>query len=127
MDDAFTLFERHGRGIHALRLHGEFVPPVTVACRERRNTTRRGAAARRAGIRRGLVGGEQHSRSPVGSTRPLRGAAAVAGIGATPYYKRGTSPHSALRLTLEAILAARADAGGGHRPGRACHRVPRAH
>jgi len=41
----------------------------------------------------------------------LRGAAAVAGIGATPYYKRGTSPHSALRLILEAILAACADAG----------------
>jgi len=41
----------------------------------------------------------------------LRGAAAVAGIGSTPYYKRGTSPHSALRLTLEAILAACADAG----------------
>jgi hypothetical protein len=41
----------------------------------------------------------------------LRGAAAVVGIGSTPYYKRGTSPHSALRLTLEAILAACADAG----------------
>jgi acetyl-CoA acetyltransferase len=40
----------------------------------------------------------------------LRGAAAVVGIGSTPYYKRGTSPHSALRLTLEAILAACADA-----------------
>jgi acetyl-CoA acetyltransferase len=43
--------------------------------------------------------------------RALRGAAAVAGIGSTPYYKRGTSPHSASRLTLEAILAACADAG----------------
>src|SRR3954447_8575126 len=43
--------------------------------------------------------------------RSLRGATAVAGIGATPYYKRGTSPHSALRLILEAILAACADAG----------------
>jgi acetyl-CoA acetyltransferase len=43
--------------------------------------------------------------------RSLRGATAVAGIGATPFYKRGTSPHSALRLTLEAILAACADAG----------------
>jgi len=44
-------------------------------------------------------------------SRSLRGAPAVAAIGATPYYKRGTSPHSALRLTLEAILAACADAG----------------
>ena len=44
-------------------------------------------------------------------SRSLRGAAAVAGIGSTPYYTRGTSPHSALRLTLEAILAACADAG----------------
>ena len=43
--------------------------------------------------------------------RSLRGAAAVAGIGSTPYYKRGTSPHSSLRLNLEAILAACADAG----------------
>ena len=43
--------------------------------------------------------------------RTLRGAAAVAGIGATPYYKRGTSPYSAQRLILEAILAACADAG----------------
>ena len=47
----------------------------------------------------------------VSRDRTLRGAAAVAGIGATPYYKRGTSPHSARRLILEAILAACADAG----------------
>jgi hypothetical protein len=46
------------------------------------------------------------NRSLRSATRSLRGATAVAGIGATPYYKRGTSPHSALRLTLEAILAA---------------------
>lgn len=51
------------------------------------------------------------NRSVRSATRSLRGATAVAGIGATPYYKRGTSPHSALRLTLEAILAACADAG----------------
>ena len=51
------------------------------------------------------------SRSRRSAARSLRGAAAVAGIGATRYYKRGTSPHSALRLTLEAILAACADAG----------------
>jgi acetyl-CoA acetyltransferase len=47
--------------------------------------------------------------------RALRGAAAVAGIGSTRYYKRGTSPHPALRLTLEAIIAACADAGVGAR------------
>ena len=44
-------------------------------------------------------------------SRALRGAAAVVGIGTTPYYKRGASPHSSLRLILEAILAACADAG----------------
>jgi acetyl-CoA acetyltransferase len=44
-------------------------------------------------------------------SRALRGAAAVVGIGMTPYYKRGASPHPALRLILEAILAACADAG----------------
>jgi acetyl-CoA acetyltransferase len=44
-------------------------------------------------------------------SRALRGAAAVVGIGTTPYYKRGASPRSALRLILEAILAACADAG----------------
>ncbi|WP_174189362.1 thiolase C-terminal domain-containing protein [Nocardia barduliensis] len=40
----------------------------------------------------------------------LRGAAAVAGI-AESHYRRGESPHGELRLTLEAILAACADAG----------------
>jgi acetyl-CoA acetyltransferase len=43
--------------------------------------------------------------------RAFRGAAAVTGIGSTPYYKRGASPHPSLRLILEAILAACADAG----------------
>jgi acetyl-CoA acetyltransferase len=43
--------------------------------------------------------------------RAFRGAAAVAGIGSTPYYKRGESPHTALRLILEAAFAACADAG----------------
>lgn len=47
--------------------------------------------------------------------RTLRGATAVIGIGATPYYKRGTSPDSAMRLTLRAILAACADAGADPR------------
>ena len=47
----------------------------------------------------------------MGRDQALRGAAAVAGIGSTPFYKRGTSPHGAMRLVLEAILAACADAG----------------
>ncbi|KPM52130.1 transporter [Frankia sp. CcI49] len=41
----------------------------------------------------------------------LCGAAAVVGIGTTAYRKRGTAPASALRLTLEAVLAACADGG----------------
>src|SRR3546814_6897441 len=40
-----------------------------------------------------------------------RGAAAVAGIGQTPYYKRGTSPEPELKLALRAITAAADDAG----------------
>jgi acetyl-CoA acetyltransferase len=42
---------------------------------------------------------------------PLRGAAAIVGIGQTPYYKRGTSPDSELKLCLRAIVAACEDAG----------------
>lgn len=41
----------------------------------------------------------------------MRGAAAVVGIGHTPFHKRGEGPASAVRLTLEAVLAACADAG----------------
>jgi acetyl-CoA acetyltransferase len=41
----------------------------------------------------------------------LRGAAAVVGIGETPYYKRGTSPDPELKLCLRAIVAACEDAG----------------
>ena len=41
----------------------------------------------------------------------LRGGAAVVGIGNTPFYKRGTSPDSSLRLILRACLAACTDAG----------------
>ncbi|MBW6522662.1 transporter [Sphingomonas sp. RHCKR47] len=41
----------------------------------------------------------------------LRGAAAVVGIGQTPYYKRGTSPDSEMKLALRAIVAAAEDAG----------------
>src|ERR1700728_729608 len=40
-------------------------------------------------------------------------AAAVAGIGATPLYRRGQSNQSALRLACTAILAALDDAGLG--------------
>jgi acetyl-CoA acetyltransferase len=41
----------------------------------------------------------------------FRGAAAIVGIGQTPYYKRGTSPDSELKLALRAITAAADDAG----------------
>ena len=40
-----------------------------------------------------------------------RGAAAVVGVGNTSFYKRGTSPHSSLQLTLQAVLDTCADAG----------------
>jgi acetyl-CoA acetyltransferase len=42
---------------------------------------------------------------------PLRGAAAVIGLGQTPLYKRGTSPDSEMKLCLRAIVDACADAG----------------
>lgn len=41
----------------------------------------------------------------------FRGAAAVVGIGQTPYYKRGTAPEPELKLALRAIIAASEDAG----------------
>lgn len=41
----------------------------------------------------------------------LRGAAAVVGVGQTPYYKRGQSPYPELQLALQAIVGACEDAG----------------
>ena len=41
----------------------------------------------------------------------MRGAAAIVGIGQTPYYKRGTSPEPELKLALRAITQAADDAG----------------
>jgi hypothetical protein len=41
----------------------------------------------------------------------LRGGTAVVGIGQTPYYKRGTSPDSDVKLALRAIVGACEDAG----------------
>lgn len=41
----------------------------------------------------------------------FRGAAAIVGIGQTPYYKRGTSPDGEMKLALRAIVAAAEDAG----------------
>ena len=41
----------------------------------------------------------------------LRGAAAVVGVGETPYYKRGTSPDSENKLAVRAIVSACEDAG----------------
>jgi acetyl-CoA acetyltransferase len=43
--------------------------------------------------------------------RSLRGRAAVAGVGQTPYYKHGESPDAESKLTLEAIVNACHDAG----------------
>jgi hypothetical protein len=45
----------------------------------------------------------------------FRGATAVVGVGATDYYKRGTSPFSSAQLVLQAILAACRDAGADPR------------
>ena len=41
----------------------------------------------------------------------MRGTTAIAGIGETPYHKRGTSGQPALKLALRAIVAACEDAG----------------
>jgi acetyl-CoA acetyltransferase len=45
----------------------------------------------------------------------LRGSTAVVGVGATDYFKRGTSPLSSAQLVLQAILAACDDAGADPR------------
>jgi acetyl-CoA acetyltransferase len=44
-------------------------------------------------------------------SHPLNGRVAIAGIGETPNYKRGTSPEPAQKLLLQAIVAACEDAG----------------
>jgi acetyl-CoA acetyltransferase len=44
-------------------------------------------------------------------THPLRGAVAIAGIGATPNYRHGTSPDPERKLLLKAIVEACDDAG----------------
>jgi acetyl-CoA acetyltransferase len=43
--------------------------------------------------------------------RSIRGRVAVVGVGETTYYKHGQAPESELKLALQAILAACADAG----------------
>jgi acetyl-CoA acetyltransferase len=45
----------------------------------------------------------------------FRGSTAVVGVGATDYYKRGTSPMSSAQLVLQAILRACEDAGADPR------------
>jgi acetyl-CoA acetyltransferase len=45
----------------------------------------------------------------------FRGATAVVGVGATDYYRRGTSPLSSAQLVLQAILRACEDAGADPR------------
>jgi acetyl-CoA acetyltransferase len=42
---------------------------------------------------------------------PLRGTTAIAGIGETPFYRRGDSPYSERKQVLQAIVEAAADAG----------------
>ena len=44
-------------------------------------------------------------------SHPMRGTVALAGIGATPFYKRATSPYSERKQLLQAIVAACEDAG----------------
>ena len=45
------------------------------------------------------------------SKRTLRGKVAIVGVGETPYWRHGKSPHSEFKLALMAILAAAEDAG----------------
>ena len=45
------------------------------------------------------------------SDHTIREQVAIAGIAETAYYKRGGSPVSEFQLTVEAIIAAAADAG----------------
>ena len=52
---------------------------------------------------------ERYAQQP--AFHGFRGAAAVAGIGHTPWYKRGTSPDPEIKLCLRAIVAACEDAG----------------
>ena len=44
-------------------------------------------------------------------TRTIRGRVAIAGVGETAYYKHGQAPEPEVKLALQAILAACADAG----------------
>jgi acetyl-CoA acetyltransferase len=41
----------------------------------------------------------------------IRGAAAVVGLGQTPWYKRGTAPDSEFKMAVQAVVAAAEDAG----------------
>jgi acetyl-CoA acetyltransferase len=45
------------------------------------------------------------------SARSIRGRVAIVGVGETPYYKHGQAPEPEVKLALQAILAACADAG----------------
>ena len=46
-------------------------------------------------------------------SRTLRGAAAIAGVGETTYYKRGQSPDAEFKLALMATIAACAKGSPG--------------
>src|SRR5437870_1306772 len=45
------------------------------------------------------------------SARCIRGRVAIVGVGETAYYKHGQAPEPEVKLALQAILAACADAG----------------
>ena len=45
------------------------------------------------------------------STHPLKGSTAIAGVGQTPFYRRGDSPYSERKMLLQAIVDACDEAG----------------
>jgi acetyl-CoA acetyltransferase len=51
------------------------------------------------------------SRRSAGTDRTIRGKVAIVGVGETAYYKHGQAPEPEVKLALQAILAACADAG----------------
>jgi len=56
---------------------------------------------------------ERHPETgrPFVTTRSIRGRVAIVGIGETVYYKHGQAPEPEVKLALQAVLAACADAG----------------
>src|SRR5215831_17300373 len=54
---------------------------------------------------------DRERESGVSARRTIRGQVAVAGIGETAYYRHGQAPEPEVKLALQAVLAACADAG----------------